>query len=217
MKEICLQRSENPRTSLSSPNEYKRVLRAAHTRQKLLEAAAVIFARHGFQGATTREIAREAGVNEMTLFRHFHSREELLNATLKRFLSDGIRDEIANYARECNTLLEQNEPIFRGLTTDARMLPESTRQTIMEIVSPCKARLVALLSEGQKAGLVRTDLDIACAAEMLRACLQAGALRHIGFCPINYLSEMYLQTVTDVFVRGLRSSRVKQNGSDSSN
>jgi AcrR family transcriptional regulator len=42
-----------------------------------------VFSRDGFQGATTREIAQQAGVNEVTIFRHFHTREELLGATLE--------------------------------------------------------------------------------------------------------------------------------------
>ena len=40
----------------------------AGTRQRLLDAAARVFARSGLEGATTREIAREAKVNEVTLF-----------------------------------------------------------------------------------------------------------------------------------------------------
>src|SRR5579863_4053234 len=54
------------------------------TRQRILAAAQQVFSRDGFQGATTREIAREAGVNEVTIFRHFHTRDELLHSTLKR-------------------------------------------------------------------------------------------------------------------------------------
>jgi AcrR family transcriptional regulator len=36
-----------------------------------------LFARKGYEGATTREIAEEAGVNEALLFRHFSSKENL--------------------------------------------------------------------------------------------------------------------------------------------
>src|SRR5258708_23956024 len=48
------------------------------TRRRILEAAERVFSREGFQGATTREIAREAQVNEVTLFRHFRTRDELV-------------------------------------------------------------------------------------------------------------------------------------------
>ena len=55
---------------------------ASDTHRRLLEAATRVFARSGLEGATTREIAREAGVNEVTLFRHFQSKENLLSAVL---------------------------------------------------------------------------------------------------------------------------------------
>jgi AcrR family transcriptional regulator len=49
------------------------------SRQKLLEAAMRVFAESGFRGATTRRIAEEAGVNEVTLFRQFKSKTALIN------------------------------------------------------------------------------------------------------------------------------------------
>jgi predicted transcriptional regulator len=56
--------------------------RSVHlTKKRILAAAELVFSRDGFQGATTREIARQAGVNEVTVFRHFRTRDELLRAT----------------------------------------------------------------------------------------------------------------------------------------
>ena len=47
-------------------------------RQKLLESAGRVYAEVGFRGATTRRIADEAGVNEVTLFRLFGSKARLI-------------------------------------------------------------------------------------------------------------------------------------------
>lgn len=47
-------------------------------REKLLTAASRVYAEVGFRGATTRRIAEEAGVNEVTLFRLFGSKAQLL-------------------------------------------------------------------------------------------------------------------------------------------
>ncbi|MBI3504380.1 MAG: TetR/AcrR family transcriptional regulator [Proteobacteria bacterium] len=47
-------------------------------RDLVLAAAARLYAEHGFRGTTTRRIAEEAGVNEVTLFRHFGSKTALL-------------------------------------------------------------------------------------------------------------------------------------------
>ena len=52
------------------------------SRERILEAAGRVYAKHGFRGATTRLIAIEAGVNEVTLFRTFGSKGALLEAVL---------------------------------------------------------------------------------------------------------------------------------------
>jgi AcrR family transcriptional regulator len=53
------------------------------SRERILEAAERVYAKHGFRGATTRLIAIEAGVNEVTLFRTFGSKGALLEAVLE--------------------------------------------------------------------------------------------------------------------------------------
>jgi hypothetical protein len=50
------------------------------TEEKLIKAANEVLARRGYDGATTLEIAKTAGVSEMTLFRKFKSRENLFRA-----------------------------------------------------------------------------------------------------------------------------------------
>ncbi len=54
-------------------------------RDRLMAAAARVFAETGYRGATTRRIAQEAGVNEVSLFRHFGSKGELILAALHHF------------------------------------------------------------------------------------------------------------------------------------
>ncbi|MEP6691899.1 MAG: helix-turn-helix domain-containing protein [Gemmatimonadaceae bacterium] len=51
-------------------------------RRKLLEATAIVFAETGYRGATTRRIALAAGVNEVSLFRHFGSKDALIREAL---------------------------------------------------------------------------------------------------------------------------------------
>lgn len=47
------------------------------TREKILEAALDLFSTNGFHSTTTRKIAQKAGVNEVTLFRHFNTKMAL--------------------------------------------------------------------------------------------------------------------------------------------
>ena len=56
-----------------------------NTKQHLLEATLKLISEKGYLGATTREIALEAGVTELTLFRHFGSKERLFEELLKSY------------------------------------------------------------------------------------------------------------------------------------
>src|SRR5690242_10880146 len=51
-------------------------------RRQLLQVAVDRFARNGFSGTKTKDIAAAAGVSEAILFRHFASKEDLYHAIL---------------------------------------------------------------------------------------------------------------------------------------
>ena len=53
-------------------------------RQAIVEAAVPLFARKGFSGATTRELAEAAGVSEALLYRHFPSKQLLYSEILQQ-------------------------------------------------------------------------------------------------------------------------------------
>jgi AcrR family transcriptional regulator len=57
---------------------------------KILQAAGKLFARQGYHGTTTREIARLANVGENTLFRHFDNKEDIFWSSLRSY-SAGFR------------------------------------------------------------------------------------------------------------------------------
>lgn len=57
--------------------------RPTDTEAAILEAAMMQFAEKGFSATTTRQIAQRAGVNEVTLFRHFRSKQELFHRILE--------------------------------------------------------------------------------------------------------------------------------------
>jgi len=56
-------------------------------RDRILDAAKRVYEQHGFRGATTRLIAIEAGVNEVTLFRTFGSKAALFEALMQNHVS----------------------------------------------------------------------------------------------------------------------------------
>jgi AcrR family transcriptional regulator len=85
-------------------------------RDQLLESAARVYAEAGYRGATTRRIAMQAGVNEITLFRHFGSKDAL------------IREAIAR----------------AGSSIEAQALPDPPRDPSRELKEWAKAHIAAL-------------------------------------------------------------------------
>jgi len=71
------------------------------TEQRILDAALKVFASEGYTGATTRRIAEEANVAEVTLFRKFHSKENLLKEVLiKNRASSSSLDDYLSRIKE---------------------------------------------------------------------------------------------------------------------
>ncbi len=71
-------------------------------RERILEVAFKSFTERGYQGSTTHQIAIEAEVNEVTIFRHFKNKQLLFSAVLKEYFIEkhilGI-DEDAIFAK----------------------------------------------------------------------------------------------------------------------
>ena len=57
-----------------------------NTEDKVLNASIVLFSQKGYSAVTTKEIAKEAGVSEMTLFRHFESKHNLFEKAFGKFV-----------------------------------------------------------------------------------------------------------------------------------
>jgi TetR/AcrR family transcriptional regulator len=90
-------------------------LRAADRREQILAVATVLFARQGFNGTTTKEIAAKAGVTEALIFRHFPSKEDLYWAVIEAKIQDNSpRDRMQALLAAKGTDVE----ILRGLAID---------------------------------------------------------------------------------------------------
>jgi AcrR family transcriptional regulator len=190
---------------------------SALTRARLIEAALQVFACSGVQGATTREIARVAGVNEVTLFRHFSSKEQLLAVVIENALvlqtealhqpeawTQDLGIDLKRYAQLYNTMLEAQEDLIRTFIGEAKRHPEEAKQVIQEAAKPLGEKLIAYLQSGQKQGIVRPDLDPFPAVDIFTGMLLAGMLcRTTKFNQSKYSCEDYIDTCIDIFVRGI--------------
>jgi len=187
---------------------------ADRTRQRLLDAATATLNRVGIQGATTREIARQAGVNEVTLFRHFKSKEQLLRAVLQRGLAaeaaildehSSWKESLERYARHYYSLWDKNKDFAGAFLAEGYLWPKSMQAMIADVISPVRERLVSILADAQKAGVVRSGLNIECALDAFKNALYARLLLQGAYLPRNYSNDAYKSAVIEIFVRGMEA------------
>jgi AcrR family transcriptional regulator len=88
------------------------------TRQRILDAARALFARQGFDGASTRDVARAAGIATGTLFNYFATKEAIAMTLVAEALAEG-REDYRKKAREGVSL---EEDLFAFLAAQLRRL-----------------------------------------------------------------------------------------------
>lgn len=155
-------------------------------RSRILAAAARVYAQYGFRGATTRLIAADAGVNEVTLFRTFGSKAELLRAMLMSHVASTavpiILDDDGDPERAltawCATLLvylRGHAHLIRKTIAEAEERPDAACAAC-EGSNSAAASLVLYLERLREAGLADTDVDLHTAISMLMSALFGDAL-----------------------------------------
>jgi AcrR family transcriptional regulator len=156
---------------------------ARRNRARLLEAAEQVLAAKG-PAASTDEIAKAAGVGIGTLFRHFPTKEALIEgvlaARMRRMTDEAARlattgDPGAALATFLREAVEQAEVknALSGLLTSAGI---DVGATVDGVRDDLMAALGALLTNAQRAGAVRRDLQV---PELIG--LLAGASRAVEY------------------------------------
>jgi AcrR family transcriptional regulator len=145
--------------------------------QRLLTAAGAAFAEHGADDVSLEEIARRAGVGIGTLYRHFPTRQALLEAV--------YRDQVEALRARADELLE-SAPAEVALTAWLRDLLEfgrtkrrlsaalmATLGKDSELLSTCgtllRSSVTDVLNRAQEAGVVRADAEPADVLRLVHA------------------------------------------------
>jgi len=66
--------------------------------------------------------------------------------------------------------------------------------------------MVSILTDAQKAGVVRSDLNIECALDAFKNALYARMLPQGAYLPRNYSTHDYMSTVVEIFALGVEAS-----------
>jgi len=195
------------------------------SRHKLLAAAARIYGESGFRGATTRRIADEAGVNEVTLFRLFGSKSALIAEALREHAPRNaepiaLPDEPTDPERELSVWCGEQLAHLRG----ARSMIRKAMGEIEEHpeMAPCMSEGTTsafreLLDYGLKLkhrGAAISEREVQAAAAMLISALFADAMGR------EMMAALYPQPESDaaglyarIFLRAIGCDDPRRRGS----
>lgn len=173
------EKSEAPRPRSRQPADARR--------DQILDAATRVFSTSGFHGATIREIAREAGLAEGTIYIHFTNKQDLLLGILSRLneserraadlgqglAGDDFRAFVTGYLRHRLSVLEQDLRTFQAVLPDLLLQADLRERYMREVLAPSLQLSEPLLRHFIARGALRpapagTDPQVAVAL-MLRA------------------------------------------------
>lgn len=168
-------------------------------REKLIESAARVFAEAGYRGATTRRIAQDAGVNEVTLFRHFGNKDALLSEAVRVHgaptpampeLPERPRDPFAELELWCKVqheFLLERRSLIRSCMGEMEERPDMGHPAKAH-PHGAAAALASYFDRMRDAGLTTGRFDSAAAAWMLLAAVFGDAMWR------GILPELYGET-----------------------
>ena len=186
------------------------------TRQRILESATRVFARDGVSGATTREIARLAKVNEVTLFRSFKNKNELLRQVVLQWSQRSahvfteapcktkadLRRTVVSYVKIYVQKLHENEDFVRTFVGELNRNLKLSRRLFVQSAKPVRQKFIQYLQDAQKNRLVRKDIDPITSADALTGMLLSGILRR-PLTESSYSNKRYVKTCVELFLKGI--------------
>jgi TetR/AcrR family transcriptional regulator len=192
-------------------------------RRQLIDVAIELFAKTGFEGTTTREIAKAAGVNEAIIFRHFETKDGLYAAILDQRAQETLSEEAFEALRGLATLGDdegffrfvvqrilhayRDHPQYQRLLLFSSLEKHPFSQGYHErFVAPAFRFVRHYIETQQKAGVFRRcDAGLAVFA-LASMAAQYGTNKWLfQRADPHATEEEVVKEVTDLFLRGIRA------------
>lgn len=162
-------------------------------REQIAQAVVRVIARHGLDGTTIREVAREAGCSTGVLAHYFRSKDEMLLYAFQVTTDRGVR-RVERWQRESSGLESLRGALLDTLPLDeergdevrvwCRFLGQAASQPLMAAQQRLqeqrwRALLTGFIADGQRCGAFVEDLDAAAEAEALSVIVDGISLQAV--------------------------------------
>jgi len=188
-----------------------------NTEDKILDSTIKLLDQVGWKGATTKRIADEAGVNEVTVFRKFKNKETLLKAAKERSANTFLKEldtlfdiddncDVDVYLmtiwRNASKIIDKQINLIRISMEEVRGIPleEKVLPKITEMISH---HLVEYFQKQIKRGLIRRiDPEVA-ALTIFSVVFQLNIVWKIYDQKKKKEQEQYMKNFLEIFLNGI--------------
>lgn len=164
-KEPIAPKARMPVTRRSSGSPRKRD-------EEVIEAAATVFAKRGFYGATTQDIADQLQIRQATLYYYFPSKDAALELVCLRGVEGFVEraesnladisaaeEQLAAIVRGHLQFLEEKQSFVRVFLTERQHLQDAARKRVGKLSRRYEQIIQGVFESGVEAGTIRADLN----------------------------------------------------------
>jgi AcrR family transcriptional regulator len=182
---------------------------AVSKRRKILESAATLFVRHGFERTAMADVIRLSGVSSATVYKHYGTKTELFSAVSEQLVRDllpalhlrfdrrtALADNLRSYGLWYARLITDPKAfeLVRILISEAKLFPELSRSYFEYARGPLVEPLKKLLLEAVP-GYFSETLKVGVAVRQYCGLIEAGLVWLPLFQPGEKISREYLLQV----------------------
>ena len=190
------------------------------TRTRILQAALRLFAKRGYDGTTTKDLAKSAGVAEGTLFRHFTSKKailievatagwvDILTDLLTELSEMGSYKAVSQVMRRRMLNIRQNGDLMRVCFVEAQYHPELKESIQTEVLNKMTDVAEAFFETAMEKGIYRQMNPKIVAKVFLGIFAISGFSEQTIIDPEaspQAMQEM-AEGISDIFLRGVLSN-----------
>lgn len=167
--------------------------KAEETRQAIIEKAAVIFNKNGYQRTSMSTLTRALGLTKGAIYGHFADKDALAVEAFRhsvRQVSDRVREQLLSHEGAvgklrgfARTFLDFFDDIVRvggcpilNTAVDSDDAHPQLHEEVRKILTSWEGRLVALVDAGKESGEIRPDADANLFAATFIALIEGGIL-----------------------------------------
>lgn len=190
---------------------------------ELLDAALALFVEKGFAATRIEEVAERAGVSKGTLYLYYPSKEELLKAVIREYLSNQIEEgaeqvrlHVGSNAELLRTLLcdwwlgvfdSPAAGVFKLVITEVRSFPEIASYYFSAVIEPGSQLVANILQRGIANGEFReVNVEAAVHSLVLPMVMLCVNKHSLGACvPTDVLMqpEVFVRQHMELIITGM--------------